>query len=144
LDKGATALANIQKIECCSYQHTAATYELTSDNWFSERVIDFGYCSKCDNHLLQKRFTYPDGRVHEVIIRGKEKVLKKFTELVEKYGVGEIDPEYFKAVKYSGGLFVNLHYSDKGIEKRSDGLALFVPRKYDGERWLRKVSGRFQ
>jgi hypothetical protein len=143
-------VSKVKYIDCCNINNLVQTFVLMPNNWFTERLLDYSQCIVCGAHLLRKRWTYVQGGLHEHTERGCDnpdgtagKVYKKFEKLLEE-AEGELDADYRRAVMHHGGLMQNVHYSASGIVYRSDHILTDPPTKWNGERFMKKIDGRYR
>ncbi len=142
----------VQYLECCGRRNEAITHQLSADNWFQDRQIDFAVCKNCGSLLLQRRYVSVNGEaVNPPFMcgrtqKGKERIMDAYNKLLE-CELERFDNEFIKSQAYGGGLMRNLYHSRKGVEYRSDGIAALTDgrmRKYEDGCWKQKVRGRYR
>lgn len=120
----------------CNVKNKAVTHELSGDNWFSERLIDYAVCKKCKKKLLRKRFIDNKGNFVSGTITGLDKVQRKYDKyLADK--IQTFDNDFNPTEKPDAK---NIHYADfNGYETKFNGLRAGF--RYNGEKWLKKSNG---
>ena len=133
----------IQYLICnCGTRNKALIHQLNADNWFQERHIDYVQCPKCGKHILQKRFVSVNGEyVNPEPLIGYEKVFSKYQEFL-RYKIQTFDNDFLKSLNRSGGLIQGVYYAQDGVQFRTDHIR--TGRKWSGDRWLRKINGRYR